>query len=338
MVKETLDDLFGENVEASDAEMFIDGISYTATTLERLCTEKDEYYWICGSDILPTFDKWRDPGKILSYVTLLVAKRPGDTTDIEHEKERLQDIFGDLLRVEAFDIKGYEEASSRIRSDGDLSNVPAKAAEFIKTHDLYGSGKAIYDASDSAAEAFLEYAIAMYPLLKKKRLLHTLNVGLLAARYAKLLGSDIDKALIAGCLHDCAKELPVEQQTELAKRRCGDLFTHERLLHSPAGAEYAKEVFGIEDEEILDAITYHTTGRGGMTVLDKIVYLADKLEPARTYADLTDMRAYAGSKETFDEAVRLCLASVLDKFERKGIGVHPLSLEFASELFGDKPS
>ena len=61
----------------------------------------------------------------------------------------------------------------------------------------------------------------------------------------------------------------------------GDLFTEKKLLHSPAGATLAKNEFGIEDKEILDAICYHTTGRGDMTLLEKIVYLADKIEPSR---------------------------------------------------------
>ena len=334
MVKETLEDIFGDDgrVEVSDVEFFIEGISYTALTLDKLCTGDDEYFWICGSDILPSFDKWRDPEKILSHAALLVAKRPGDPTDIDTEKERLQGIFGELCRIRTFKIKGYEEASSIIRKTGDYEGVPEAAVRFINEHDLYNAGKILHDCSSKAAEDYLEYAIVLYPLLKRKRLLHTLNVGLLSAYYAKCHGADIDKALIAGTLHDCAKELSDEQQRELARKRCGDLFEHIKLLHSPAGATMAREQFGIDDEEILDAITYHTTGRGGMTMIDKVVYLADKLEPARTYADLTEMRRLAPTD--LDGALRLCLTSVLDKFRRRGVPPHPLSLQFADELFG----
>jgi nicotinate-nucleotide adenylyltransferase len=92
----------------------------------------------------------------------------------------------------------------------------------------------------------------------------------------------------------------------------------------------AREKFGIEDEEILDAITYHTTGRGNMTMLDRIVYLSDKLEPSRTYTDLTEMRKVA--EYDLDEACRMCLGAVVNKFKSQGRDQHPLTNEFAKQL------
>ena len=92
----------------------------------------------------------------------------------------------------------------------------------------------------------------------------------------------------------------------------------------------AQQEFGITDPEILDAITYHTTGRGGMTLLDKIVYLADKLEPARTYADLTRERILA--ETDIDEALKLCVKSVKKKFESRGQQIHPITIDFMEDL------
>ena len=90
----------------------------------------------------------------------------------------------------------------------------------------------------------------------------------------------------------------------------------------------ARATFGIEDSEILDAITYHTTGRGNMTDLDKIVYLADKIEPARTYTDLSEMIKIAPTD--LDAAVKLCLNAVIEKFKKKGRPIHPLTEEWCN--------
>ena len=151
-----------------------------------------------------------------------------------------------------------------------------------------------------------------------------------AARFRFLARRNIDKALIAGAVHDCAKELPIEDQERMAYARCGDLFVDEKLLHSPAGAVFYSETFGEDDPEILDAITYHTTGRGDATLLDEIVFLADKIEPSRTYTDLSVMRKIAPTD--LDGAARLCLESVVDKFKRKKRPVHPLTEGFMKYL------
>ncbi|SEV84331.1 nicotinate-nucleotide adenylyltransferase [Ruminococcaceae bacterium KH2T8] len=358
MVKETIEAEFasgsgdgkgGSKVIISDCEYYTDEISYTINTLryltvkERISTlltangvaadsasEDHTYFWLCGSDILPTFDKWYKAPEILSIVSLLVASRPGDGIDIDTEKSRLDKAFGFDVPLMKFEIDGVEAASSSIRVSGEYTDIPDAAREFIKEHALYSFAD-VWDAvSDEAANKFLEYAIALYPILRRKRLLHTLNTGMLSAHYALKHGADVDKALIAGALHDCAKELPEEDQRKMAQERSGDLFVDSKLLHSPAGATMAREKFGIEDEEILDAITYHTTGRGNMTMLDRIVYLSDKLEPSRTYTDLTEMRKVA--EYDLDEACRMCLGAVVNKFKSQGRDQHPLTNEFAKQL------
>ena len=273
------------NVFVSDIEYKIEGVSYTAKTLELLtdrdhivpfleekgikakkAKEEHSYFWICGSDILPSFMSWYKPEVVLSYVTLLVAKRPGSAFTVP---EGLKD------HIIPFDIEEIEAASSDIRRKGDLENVPESAVDFIRLHNLYELPNPLDQVSEQAYVNFCECAVRMYFILGRKRLLHTLNVGILSCKLAGIFGVDVDKALIAGAVHDCAKELPIKVQQELAYKVSGDTFTDEKLLHSPAGAYYAKEHFGIDDQEILDAVTYHTTGKGDMTDLEKIVFLAD---------------------------------------------------------------
>lgn len=350
MVKETIEaEINDPRVLVSDAEFFTEGISYTVNTLHYL-TEKNKireiltnngieeekaaedhtYFWLCGSDILPMFDKWYKANEIISMVSLLVASRPGDGIDIDDEKIRLNKAFGHEVPLLKFDIEGVEASSSDIKRSGDDKEIPETAREFIKEHALYNF-KDVWEAvDDETANKFLDFAIELYPILRRKRLLHTLNTGLLSAHLALIHGADVNKALIAGELHDCAKELPEDEQRRLAQARCGDLFTDFKLLHSPAGATMAKERFGIEDEEILNAITYHTTGRGDMPTLDRIVYLADKIEPSRTYADLSEMRKVAEYDLT--EAVKLCLGAVIDKFRKQDRSNHPLTEDLARDL------
>ena len=347
MMQETIEGLGIKECFVSDIEYYIEGVSYTAVVLEKLTSdsyikdfltsngikkkkaeESHEFYWIMGSDTLGTFETWYKPGEILKYVTLLAAVRPGDSTDVDKAADSIKKNLGG--KVEIFRLDGVDCSSSEITTTGDFSKVPAPAREFIERHALYTENTKLSGVSEEARKQFFESAVWMYKYLGAKRLLHTLNVGYLSAHLADVFGCDKDKALIAGALHDCAKELPIEKQLELAKKYSGDLFTEKKLLHSPAGATFAKEEFGIEDKEILDAICYHTTGRGDMSILEKIVYLADKIEPSRNYTDLTPIREAA--EKDLDSAMRMTAAAVRDKFVSQGRDIHPLTKQMMKDL------
>ncbi len=349
MVKNVIEDTFKDDVFISDVEFFYEGISYTTKTIAKIkeeeylvpflidngvkkkkANEGHKFYWLCGTDLLPNFDKWYDPQGIVRQAQLMVAVRPGMELDIDKEAERLSKAMGVQVDIKSFDIKGIEAASSKIRSSKDYDDIPDSTLEFIKTHALYESNDVFEKVSDSAMEKFYELSIGIYPYLRQKRLLHTINVAILAARYAMIHGADVDKALIAGLMHDCAKELPEEEQKKMAFELSGDLFDDPNLYHSPAGAVFASKKFGIEDQEILDAITYHTTGRGNMSLLEKCVFLADKLEPARTYGDLRVRREVA--LVDIDASIILGHASLLKKFEAKNRKLHPLTAEFVEDL------
>lgn len=124
--------------------------------------------------------------------------------------------------------------------------------------------------------------------LDKARYEHTKGVMYTAAALAMANGYPIEKALLAGLLHDCAKCIPTEEKLELCKRH--DIMVSEverknpALLHAKAGMALAEEKYGIEDPEILHAIKVHTTGEPNMSTLDKIIYIADYIEPGRNQA------------------------------------------------------
>ena len=125
--------------------------------------------------------------------------------------------------------------------------------------------------------------------LSDKRFVHSIGVEYTAACLAMTYGYDVEKARIAGLLHDNAKCFTEEEKLKKAKKFGISInsseYANPDLLHGKLGAYYAKEKFGIKDQEILDSIIYHTTGRPKMTLLDKIIYVADYIEPNRKMLD-----------------------------------------------------
>lgn len=128
----------------------------------------------------------------------------------------------------------------------------------------------------------------MSELQKNSRLEHTIGVAYTAASLAMCYGADMEKALIAGYLHDLAKHLPGEELLKICNKNDIQVSNVEKsnpsLLHGKVGAYFAKENYGVDDEEILNAICFHTTGRPGMSLLEKIIFLADYMEPGRDKA------------------------------------------------------
>ncbi len=148
----------------------------------------------------------------------------------------------------------------------------------------------------------------MYNILKMKKTLkkyldagryeHTEGVMYTAAALAMRYGEDMEKAQVAGLLHDCAKCIPDAKKMKLCLKNGIPMTEAEQkspfLLHAKLGAFIAKDKYGIEDEEILEAIACHTTGKPGMSQLDKIIFISDYIEPMRTKApDLADVRRLA---------------------------------------------
>lgn len=134
-------------------------------------------------------------------------------------------------------------------------------------------------------------------VLSKKRYNHSLGVRDTAARLARLFGADENKAYIAGLYHDCAKGMSIDEQFEKCREYGVELTEYDILcppvIHAPLGAEVAKRKYGIYDEEILSAIRRHTVGGSKMTLLDKIIYTADMIEPNRDFDGVDKLRLIA---------------------------------------------
>ena len=151
--------------------------------------------------------------------------------------------------------------------------------------------------------------------LDKQRYQHTLGVMYTAGCLAMANGYPIEKAMLAGLLHDCAKCIPAKKKLKICKENKIPVTDFERehtfLLHAKVGAWVAREKYGVTDPEILSAITWHTTGKEDMTLLEKIVYIADYIEPARNKAPrLPEIRKIA-----FEDLDRCMYAILHDTLE-----------------------
>lgn len=182
-------------------------------------------------------------------------------------------------------------------------------------------------------EEYLQEARAQ---VKEKRFRHILGVAETAVSLAKAYGADPEKAEVAGILHDYCKEWPVEKMR-------GVLTQHQDLMwlrfspvlwHAPVAAYVVRERFGISDSGILDAIYYHTTGRAGMSLLEEVVWIADYIEPARSFDGVEEARRLA--QRSLKEAIRYGLKETILHLLEKEERIYPLTFEAYNDYFSVK--
>lgn len=166
--------------------------------------------------------------------------------------------------------------------------------------------------------------------LTDKRYEHSLGVEYTAAALAMAHGMDSEQAAVAGLLHDCAKCYSAEEKIAKCEKYGLPISDHERknpeLLHAKLGAAIAKDKFKIRDHEILSAITWHTTGCPNMSDLDKIIYIADFIEPNRKeLPEMEEIRREAF--QDLDKCLIHILSNILDYLNRKGSKIDPITEE-----------
>lgn len=171
--------------------------------------------------------------------------------------------------------------------------------------------------------------------LEPMRYEHSLSVSFTCLNLAMYHGYDMNKAELAGLMHDCGKRYPDEVILKKCMKHGIELTEAELdtlpVIHAKYGAWLAEHKYHIADREILDAIRCHTTGRPAMTVLDKILYIADYIEPRRYKAlELPNVRKMAFT--SLDRAMSMILSSTLDYLKKKGGTINPVTVE-AYEYF-----
>ena len=279
--------------QISEYEIEKQGYSYTAETLEYLTQiyPEKEFYFIIGADSLFELDSWYAPERCLAKAVFLVGNRLGrDEEEIDRQIRYLTERYGGV--IEKVDMPGMEISSSDIREllgkGQDASHYLHPAVnEYIQQNHLYYQGPVE------------NLTMTVKKRLPAGRFLHTLGVVETAQNLASKYGADVENAKVAALLHDIAKPLSVDELIDVCDKG-GEPVTDDELagikvLHAKAGAIIARDEFHIENKEILDAIRYHTTGRPGMSLLEKIIFIADFIEPGRSKApNLDRIRKEAG--------------------------------------------
>ena len=320
--------------EVSDFELKREESSYTYLTVEHLKTlyKDEELCLLMGYDNLFIFEKWRRFEYLLQNCRLVVADRgEGDDSKLNAQVERLEKLYSAKITV----LKTEKNAvsSSKIREaleNGNEKDIPIdrKVLEYIKNRGLYGTGKE-YD---------LEAVSAALSHQSPKRRTHTEGTKEASLAIAENHFPHLSKTRVAtaALLHDLTKELSFEEQLDLCSHYGIPLDDLEKrtgkLLHAKTGAYRARELFDVDDG-IFNAIMYHTTGKADMSPLEKILFLADFIEPNRKDELCVSIRnAYqdflAENKDTaLDRTLLLATEKSVNALTEESKEVHPHTIE-----------
>ena len=299
-------------VEISDYEILQKGTSYTYLTCRhfRDLYPSSEIYFLMGGDMLRDFPTWKNPTSILQDVTLAACGREEENGWEEVEQKAFLDKFG--VPFKAVHYNGGAISSTKIRvlagAGMPLTGfVPDSVADYIQATGLY----AIKNADKALA------------LEKPERREHSIRVAELAASLSERWEVPQKQAIQAALFHDCAKNLPLRHpllEGFAFREEWGEVPSP--VVHQFTGA-YLAEKLGIDDEDVLSAIRYHTSGRENMSKLETLIFLADMLEAGRAFDGVEELRLLLNKGN--DECLLACLKRSLDFIESKGGEVYPLT-------------
>ena len=315
-------------VEVSDLELRRPGKSYTADTLEQLHRQypQAKLWLLMGTDMFLTLHLWREPERIMALAGICAFGRTEQDGEELFAPQRayLKEHFG--AEIVTITLPGLVDISStRLRAglDQGLGRrylVPAVYG-CILMNSLYGV------RADLKHLELPELRACSYYMMKQKRVPHVMGVEEEAAKLARRWGADETLARRAGALHDCTKYWTLEENTALCTKYGVALDELEqkavKLLHSKTGACIARYVFG-EPEEVCQAIFWHTTAKKDMTLLEKIIYMADYIEPNRDFAGVERLRAL--SYKDLDKALLLGVETTIQEMEERGLPIHKRTL------------
>ena len=327
----------GDKVRTLDIELERGGRSFTSDPLVQLKAQypDSELWLLMGTDMFLTLQAWHEPEKILSLAGIAAFGRTEEDTEelFSAQRNYLYQTYPQA-RIFTLTIPGVIDVSStELReklAKGQGGNLLAPAVYgYILREGLYNT-----DADLKRLPISRLRPVAL-SYLKHRRIPHVLGTEQEAIRLAERYGADVEKARVAALLHDCTKKLDMPAQLALCGQYGIALDELEqralKLLHSKTGAAIARDVFGVDDE-IYSAIWYHTTGHADMTKLEKIIYLADYIEPSRGFPGVNTLRNVC--YENLDKGLLLGLEMTIEEMTAMGIPVHRATIEARDWLKG----
>lgn len=327
----------GVEVEISAMEIEREGKSYSVDTVREVHEQyPDAELWLLmGTDMFLSFQNWYKPEEILRYAGLCAFGRTEKDGEELFAPQRA--FLGEKFpgsRIVTMTLPNLVDVSStelreRIpRGETEGLLAPAVLGYILREH-LYGTN---LDLKRLTLEELRPIALSY---LKAKRIPHVLGTEQTAKALAEKYGADVEKARFAALLHDATKRLSMAEQLALCEHyhiALDELEQHAlKLLHAKTGAALARDVFGADDE-VYNAILWHTTGKPKMTVLEKVLYLADYIEPNRDFDGVDDLRKVVW--EDLDRGLAMGLAMTVEEMKERGNPVHYNTLEALEYLRG----
>ena len=311
-------------VEVLDLELKREGKSYTSDTLRTLKAQypDDELWLLMGTDMFLSLQTWHEPEVILSLAKVCAfgrTDRDGEEIFAPQREYLAQTYSADTVTIT---LPGLVDISStQLRGMLSAGKRPEELDEsvygYILLNGLYGTHADLHNLDWEDLRA------CSYSMIRAKRIPHVRGCEEEAVRLARVWGEDEDMARAAAILHDCTKYLELEEQLYLCRKYGIMLDDLERravkLLHSKTGAGVARHVFGMPDT-VYDAIFWHTTGKADMTMMEKILYIADYMEPNRDFDGVERLRELVYTD--ISGACLLGLEMSVEDLERRGNPVH----------------
>lgn len=317
--------LLPDKVEVSPMELEREGKSYTSDTLEALQEQyPDAELWLLmGTDMFLTLHLWHEPAEILKLAGICAFGRTEQDGEevFAPQREHLQKTFPGA-RITTITLPGLVGVSSTqlrellARGEG-ADYLQPSVYGYILMKGLYGT------CADLKHLDIPELRACSYAMVQEKRVRHIRGTEEEAVRLARRWGADENLARRAGILHDCTKYLAGEEHIAICEKYGVPLDDLERtapkLLHSKTGACMARYLFG-EPDEVYEAIFWHTTAKADMTTLEKILYVADYMEPNRDFDGVERLRELA--YRDLDKALLLGVETTVQEMRDRQLPVH----------------
>ncbi|MBQ4313323.1 MAG: nicotinate-nucleotide adenylyltransferase [Clostridia bacterium] len=328
-----------ERMEASDIELRRDGLSYSYLTV---CSLREMYkdaelYLIIGADMFMSLETWYKYDLLKELVTFCAVPRDDvSASELRDHAARLEaegarTIISDGMKM---DISSTEIRDALAKGESIEGKVPERVEWYILANGLYvprTETRRLTETERSRYTALIERR------LEKERFEHSVNVSKQALHLARKYGADEYKAELAGLLHDVAKNDPRERQLEYiclgGVQPDADLMASEKVWHSHAGAQFLLHELSITDEDILNSVRYHTSGRANMSLLEKIIYLADYTSEERDYNGVEEMKCAV--EVSLRKAMLIALRFTISKLAEKGSPIHPDTVAAYNEIVTD---
>ena len=322
----------GEKMEVCDIELSRGGTSYTYETVEQLKARypQDELVLFMGTDMFLSFHTWKEPERILSAVSLAVFYRgeKGERDAIAAKQQEYEAQGHTIYLVEnpVTDISSTQLRRMLVFGCA-APFMDERVLRYIEENDLYGTKKNYKNLPMEELEQ------VVVNLLNPNRVNHVLGCRDTAAELAKVWGTDETDAARAGLLHDITKALDGPLQLTLCAEygKVLDEFSENnpKTLHALTGSLVAERIFG-ENQAVVSAIESHTTGKPAMNTLEKIIYVADYMEPNRDFPGVEELRRLAYTD--LDGALKLGLEMTLAMLKEQKRQISPASSQALAYL------